>query len=373
MTEATTPPGAIPANKLQELIALAAEPSSARRRELLREVTDLFFITPDSHGERETALFDDVLQSLAADMESEVQAELAERMAEAERPPRSLLRTLAAAPIAVAKPVLTRSKALTEDDLLHVVSTRGQEHLRAVSGRDDLTHAVSDIIVERADDRTLNVLLANDQADLSRKASELAVDRASKNPTLHEVVVGRGALPLDLLNEMYFQVEARLRETIAAKNAAVDPHTLDAALEAGRKRLAARDGALPSDFAEAEAHVRGLNARGAINPSSLVAFLRHGERTRFLVALCELTQIDFHTARRIVERKDLDALAIVCKAVNFDRALFLTFTVLILDPGEGMAKAEEYGRLYAELPQDAALRTMRFWKMRRTTGDVKAA
>ena len=74
-----------------------------------------------------------------------------------------------------------------------------------------------------------------------------------------------------------------------------------------------------------------------------------------------------------MERKDLDALAIVCKAADFDRALFLTFAVLILDPGQGMARAEEYGRLYMDLPKDAALRTMRFWKMRRTTGDVAAA
>ena len=137
--------------------------------------------------------------------------------------------------------------------------------------------------------------------------------------------------------------------------------------------MAARDGALPADFAEAEAHVRGLKRHSAVTPSSLVAFLRHGERTKFLVALCELTEIDFHTARRIVERQDLDALAIVCKAADFDRALFLTFTVLIADPGQGMARAEEYGRLYADLPKDAALRTMRFWKMRRTTGDVAAA
>jgi uncharacterized protein (DUF2336 family) len=359
--------------KLAELIALAGEPSSDRRRELLREITDLFFMAPDTHGAREINLFDDVLTSLSAEMESEVQAELAERMADAAQPPKTLLRSLAAGPMAVAEPILTRSGALTQDDLLHVASTRGQDHLRALSGRADLTHAVSDMIVERADDHTLNVLLSNDQAELSRQASEKAVDRAASNPDLHAAVVGRQDLPLDLLNEMYFMVEARLRETITAKNATIDPATLDAALAAGRKRLAARDGALPKDFAEAEAHVRQLNAKGAITPASLVAFLRHGERTRFLVALCELTQIDFHTARRIVDRQDLDALAIVCKAADFDRALFLTFTVLILDPGMGMAKAEAYGRLYADLPKDAALRTMRFWKMRRTTGDVAAA
>jgi uncharacterized protein (DUF2336 family) len=105
----------------------------------------------------------------------------------------------------------------------------------------------------------------------------------------------------------------------------------------------------------------------------MVAFLRGGERTKFLVALSECSDIDFPTARRIVERKDLDALAIICKAAGFDRALFLTFAVLILDPGEGMAKALDYGRLFSELPKDAALRTLRFWRMRRTSGDVAAA
>ena len=359
--------------KIQELIDLAQEPSSARRRELLREVTDLFFLSAEDHGSQQMALFDEVLTSLSSEMETEVQAELAGRMADVRRAPIRLVRTLAAQPVAVSAPILIRSLALSEDDLLTVVTTQGQEHLRVVSNRSDLTSAVSDVIVERGDDATLGVLLRNERAALSRSASEAAVARAGENPALQEAVVNRQTLPVDLLNEMYFLVEARLRERILSRNAEIDPAALEDALEAGRKRMAARDGALPDDYAAAETAVRALKVRGAVTPASLVAFLRHGERTKFLVALCELTEIDFHTARRIVERKDLDALAIVCKAADFDRALFLTFAVLILDPGQGMAKAEQYGRLYADLPKDAALRTMRFWKMRRTTGDVAAA
>jgi len=172
---------------------------------------------------------------------------------------------------------------------------------------------------------------------------------------------------------MYFVVEARLRQQIMARNAALDPAALEAALAVGRKRLATRDGALPADYEQAEAQVRALKSRGAINPQILAGFLRHNERTKFLIALSELSDIDFHTARRIVERRELDALAVVCRAADFDRALFLTFAVLILEPGQAMAKAQEYGKLYAELPRDTALRTMRFWRLRRTTGDVAAA
>lgn len=362
-----------PASKLADLIALAQEPSSAKRRELLREVTDLFFIGADGHSPGELQAFDGVMGVLAAEMEQEIRAELAGRLADAPNPPQRLVRTLAADDVGVSGPILARSKALGEDDLLTIAKVRGQAHLRAISARSDLTTSVSDVIVARADDATLGLLLVNPTAPLSREASETVVDRAADNPALHDAVVDRHDLPVDLLNEMYFVVEARLRDQIMARNAALDPAELEAALARGRTRVATRDGALPADYPQAEAQVRALRLRGAISPQTLAGFLRHNERTKFLIALSELADIDFHTARRIVERRELDALAIVCRAADFDRALFLTFAVLILEPGQAMAKAQAYGKLFSDLPRDTALRTMRFWRLRRTTGDVAAA
>jgi uncharacterized protein (DUF2336 family) len=360
-------------SKINDLMQLAREPSSARRRELLREVTDMFFAAPLQQG-GEMALFDDVLTQLSGEMEAAVRAELAQQMADAPRPPRRLIASLASDEIGVAEPVLTRSRALTEDDLLRVARSRDQGHLRAISRRETVSEAVSDAIVHHGDDDTLSVLLKNQRAELSRAAHEAAVDRAAANPALHQAVVDRQSLPMDLLNEMYFVVEAQLRERILEKNAAVDPAVLEAALAAGRKQVAARDGALPPDYAEAEEVVREAKARGGIGPAMLTSFLRNGEKTKFLVALAEMAEIDFHTARRILERRELDALAIVCKAADFDRSLFLTFAVLVLGrEADAMGRAREYGALYSDLPRDAACRTIRFWRMRRQTGDVAAA
>jgi len=361
--------------KLHDLIEMAQEPSSERRRELLRGVTDLFFASEDVRGGGEMDLFDDVMSQLAGEMEEAVRAELAQRMAEAEAPPQGLLRDLARdASIEVARPVLEGSNALTDDDLLSVARTRGQDHLRAISQRPLVSEAVSEAIVERGDDDTLGVLLKNEGAQMSRETHELVVDRAAENPALHEAVVTRKTLPVDLLNEMYFVVEAKLRGEILSRNNEIDPADLDAALAAGRKQLAARDGALPADYAESEKQIRILRLRGAITPPVLAGFLRARETTKFLVALSELAEIDFHTARRILERRELDALSIVCKAAGFDRSLYLTFAVLILDrDANAMGRAREYGELYEELPREAAQRTIRFWRMRRQTGDVAAA
>ncbi|HEY9219681.1 MAG TPA: DUF2336 domain-containing protein [Phenylobacterium sp.] len=361
--------------KLHDLIELAKESSSDRRRELLRNVTDLFFTTELERSGQEMNLFDDILSQLASEMEEAVRVELAERIAQSDAPPRGLVQDLARdQSIAVAQPVLASSSALSEQDLLIVARTRGQEHLRAISQRENVSAAVSEAIVERGDDQTLTVLLRNEGAEMSRETHELVVDRAAENPDLHEAIVSRKALPADLLNEMYFVVEARLRDKILERNAELDPAAVDAALAASRKKVATRDGALPADYAEAEKAIKVMRLRNAITPPVLAGFLRNRETTKFLVALSDMAGIDFHTSRRILEKRELDALSIVCKAAGFDRSLFLTFAVLILDrDANAMGRAREYGELYESLPKEAAQRTIRFWRMRRTTGDVAAA
>jgi uncharacterized protein (DUF2336 family) len=358
-------PSAAPGSRLPDLIAMAQDPSSENRRALLRELTDHFFghatQTPAEQG-----LYGVVLAELSADMEVAVRREMAARFAPIADAPAVLIRRLALDTAEVAEPVLRQSPVLTDDDLLGVVRTRGQDHMRAVSARASVSEVVSDAIVERGDDQTLNTLLRNDGARLSRAASEAAVERAKTSPALHSATVERASLPPDLLNDMYFVVEARLRQQILEQNARLDPALLESALAAGRAKVAAQDGALPADYADCLAYVEELKAAGQLTPQMLARFLRSGGKTSFLIALAQLSDIDFHTASRIVERRELDALAVVCRAADLDRALFLTYAVVLLnDDGDAMGKAHAYARMYAELTREAALRTLRFWRMRR--------
>jgi uncharacterized protein (DUF2336 family) len=352
-------------SRLQDLVALAHETSSIRRRELLRRVTETFLAYEPAADSREMERFDDVLSILTEQMDQEVRAELSYRLAAADAAPVSLAKRLARDEIAVAGPILANPRLLSEDDLLDVVRTHGQDHLRAVSGRDGLSEAIADVIVERGDDQTLGVLIRNETASFSRWASETVVDRAMTNPDLHEAVVSRRALPIDLLNQMYFVVEQRLRERIRERNADVDPEVLEAALSAGRARVATQDGALPADFAQADAEVaRALRLR-KLDAATLASYLRNGKRTQFMIALSRLGEVEYPILSRIVDNCDLDALAIVCKAADLDRAGFMTFAVLIGDDRRDTSRAHVYGQVYADLPRETALRTLRFWRIRR--------
>ena len=151
-------PAEIKGSRLPELIALASEESSEKRRLLLRELTAHFFGAPSPNA-NETALYGTVLAKLSAEMEVAVRAELAARFAQAPNAPHSLIRRFADDEIEVAEQVLRASTVLTDEDLIQVVRKRSQGHLRAVSGRATVSEAVSDVIVEHGDDDTLNTLL----------------------------------------------------------------------------------------------------------------------------------------------------------------------------------------------------------------------
>lgn len=360
-------------SRLQDLIALAQEPSSRRRRELLRRITDIFLAEAPGRTTAEAAAFDGVFCSLAEEMEADVRAELSSRFADTDAAPAHLAAKLARDCIEVAWPILTNAKLLSEADLLDVARSKGQDHLRAVSARPGLSEAVSDVIVERGDDETLGVLVRNDTASLSRRASETVVERAAANPALQDAVTGRASLPLDLLNEMYLVVEARLRDRIRARNAAADPQMLDAALKLARARMAARAQPEASGLAEAETELARVAQRGRLNAPALLAYLRSGQRSHFCAGLARLAEVDAQTVCSVVERSDFDAMAIVCKAADLDKSMFLTFAVLTYGGRDAMNRAASYGKLYMELPRDTAQRTLRFWRIRCEAGEAVAA
>lgn len=295
---------------LYDLIALAKEPSSAKRRELLREITNVFMAHPEQVPATEMELYDSVMSQLTQEMEVVVRAEISDKIASVRRAPLGLLRKLAVDQIEVAEAILTRSKALTESDLLHVVKTQGQDHLRAVSKREQVSEAVSGVIVHRGDDTTLHTLLSNDGARLSRASNETVVQRAQANPDLHDVVIGRQDFPADLMNEMYFVVEARLRERILEENAKLDPSLIEQAIHHGRNKVAIAHGSYPTDYEKIFAEVENLRLNEKLTPALLARYMRDPNPTYFLVALAQLADIDYITAKHLVDKREIDALEI---------------------------------------------------------------
>src|SRR5258708_2905467 len=142
--------------------------SSAKRVETLRQVTDLFLLDGERLSDDQVKVFDDVLCLLIARVETRARAELSKRLAPIDYAPFDVIRHLAwDDEIAVAGDVLTHSSRLGTDALVEIASTKGQDHLLAISARDNLPEAVTDVIVDRGEAKVVRRLANNATARFS--------------------------------------------------------------------------------------------------------------------------------------------------------------------------------------------------------------
>ena len=353
-----------PNSNLLRLVDLAREPSSEKRRELLREMTDLFLERPGEYSENETNHFGDILGVVAKDMEMAVRQALAAKLALVPTAPRSLIIQLANDEIDVAKPVLSRSLALRDSDLLALARVKGQNHLRAIAARDVVSEELSDALVERGDDDVLAELAGNEGARLSRRSLETMTDRALTSQALHKPMVSRSDLPPDLLNSMFFAVSSELKRAIMARMQDLDPEIIDSAIRQTERRMKMQTATPDPDQAKADAFMDTLKRSGPVTEAMLVTFAQQKRLGELAIVFAKLADLDLKTARRVLADPNPEALAIVCRACRFDRQTFSTLALSRADEARSVGGAFDLLSLYDKVPPDAAQRVIRFWRVR---------
>jgi len=167
---------------ITELEVALQNGSIAKRTELLRRVTDLFFGGTDTYSAEQLSLFDDVFSRLIDHIEGKVLSELSTRLAPIANAPAKVIQRLARDDdIVISGPVLQHSQRLTDDDLIEIAKSKSQEHLLKVSGRANLNEAVTDVLVERGDAQVVNEVAANAGARLSKEGfSKLVIFRVGR-------------------------------------------------------------------------------------------------------------------------------------------------------------------------------------------------
>ena len=353
------------ASKLRNLVDLAKEPSSDRRRELLREVTDLFIDASDSYNERERDHFNAIMMNVARAMEQKVRRDLAQRMALEPNAPRGIITMLANDDIEVAGPILQNSTVFEDVDLLEVIRRQGQGHLRAISARATVSARVTDALVAKGDDTVLETLVRNEGATITRVSMERIVARAEDNKALHAPLVERPDLPPELLNEMFWFVSSNLRQHIVEKTSAIDAEVVDRMIAESQEAVVAELDAANSTVSEAERFIINKKRLGQLDEALLVELLTNRQYREFIFGLAHFVDVDIRTAQRIFYDPGCEALAIACKSRNISAENFGILLAHTKQQGgsKGMDTVELL-ELYNQLTVDSAQCTMRFWRVR---------
>ena len=151
-----------------------ANGSKERCTVILLHIIDLFTYGSKSLSENELELFDELFIPLSLISDGSLRLLLAETLARSAKAPRATTRMLAGDDdIKVAYPILVHSRRLDETALVQIAQTKGQAHLRAISRRELLAAAVTDVLVERGDRKVVASLLANPDAKFSHKGFDL--------------------------------------------------------------------------------------------------------------------------------------------------------------------------------------------------------
>jgi len=329
-----------PKDRLVHLVALAGEGSSEKRRALLDEVTALFLERPDAYSDAEREQFGVILGRLARGTGLEERKHLSECLAAVAQAPRALILELANDAPAVAYPVISRSPALNEVDIAAYATTGTPEQKLALCERADLGPEIVETLIENANERMVEALLKNTALGFGRSQFERLVRRASGRKRLQRALLARGDLPVDLMNGMFFTAPGELKMKILGRNAGLDESTLDLPPPAERAEAAQED---------------------APDEGGLVRLLRKGDRDGFLAAFTRLAGLDGRTTRRILSDRGGEALAVVCRALHFDRATFSSI-VLLANAARKQDETDGILDLYERVPVEAAERTMRIWR-----------
>jgi len=208
---------------LDELISPVATASTKHRLKVIDRITDLFAAGSRSYSYEQISLFDDVLRRLSADIEVKARAKLAQRLAGMGSAPPKLVRSLAFDDeIEVAGPVLVHSEQLSDDDLIENATTKSQDHLLAIAQRLKLSEAVTDVLVDRGDDRVVHKVVRNKGARFSLAGYGKLTSRARYDRRLTLALGERSDLP----RQYFLKLLEAASATVRAKLEAAHPHAV---------------------------------------------------------------------------------------------------------------------------------------------------
>lgn len=350
---------------IREMDSSIAQSSSGRRAEMARRITDLFLVNADQYSDEEISLIDDIFVRLVVAIEESSRVLLAIRLGPVSKAPPKILRALACDDaIDVASPVLIHAERLDDAILIECAKTKSQEHLLAISRRNTITEAVTDILVERGDRQIVLSTAQNSGAKFSNKGFAILVDRSDGDDQLAMCVGARPDFPPQLLQQLLETASESVRSKLEAEH----PQALDTVghvVADVTSQIRTQANTLSPRYAAAQVLADSLNRSGQLNGARLEIFARAGRFEETVVALALMSSMPIDFIERKVKDEHAEFLLILTKAIGLPWAT--TKTILELHAGtnrRGAKELEQCMKAFQRLNRPTAQEILSFHRTR---------
>jgi uncharacterized protein (DUF2336 family) len=305
---------------MARLSQLAADPQTARRGDIYLAVATLYQSQAMRLSERERRLMREILQRLSADVEMAIRISLAERLAEDDQAPTELILLLADDRIEVARPVLLRSRILSDEDLLSLLDHASEEHLIACAERPHIGERVCASLAENQSHSVLVALVRNATAHISQQTFETLIEKSKKIAALQGPLVHRTDLPAGLALKMCDWVSDALKAHIRLSYPQISTYA-EEKLEEAKQSV---QSPAPPVNQGASKLVDKLAGAGQLKAGFLLRVLHQGQLDLFDIAFARLLGLEVERVSQILHHSGVVPLALACRSVGIDRCVFST-------------------------------------------------
>jgi uncharacterized protein (DUF2336 family) len=347
--------GIASAELITDLEAAAAGGSPERRVLMLRRVTNLFLSSADRLNEHQINVFDDVIVRLMQRIEAQSLAQFSPTFADLTLAPEQVVRHLAChEEIAVAAPVLIRSRSLSDSDLVAIASKLGRQHLVAIASRRMLDQGLTDVLFRRGDIDVRRALAKNAGAAFSENGYAALVSVAAHNEDIAGSLGLRSDIPAAMLRELLMKASDAVRLQLLKAAPPKLRQNIREALDSIAAHVSIK-APEPVVYSEARARVLALSSAGKLNDSALNRFAMQREATNVIAALSVLSGAAIEAIEPLMEEKSCDGLIVACRASRLSwqttLAIVRSRSVPELSEQELAHTKEKFEKLYLSTAQ----------------------
>lgn len=349
---------------LDELETMISQRNIATRADILRRITDLFVAGAAHFDDEQKSLFDDVMGRLVDEIEQSARTAFGERISAVAGAPVGVTRRLALDDsIDVAGPVLQRSESLDDETLVTGARTKGQDHLLAISQRRELSETVTDVLVERGNQKVVMSTAANTGARFSDYGYSTLVTRSEGDNELALLVWSRPEIPREHLLTLFESASETVRkkfETMDRGKAELVQGMIRQAADQIQTQL--RDSS--SNFAAARAHVEQLYQRGELTEVRLCSFAELGKFDETAAAISLLSGLPVGAIERALVHDAGDQVLVLAKSIDLSWKTARAILGLRNVGGRAPVDTAEYRERYKRLRPETARAAIKFYRLR---------
>ena len=352
---------------LSEVQDAATSGPTERHIRALTRMTDLFLAGSARYSKRQVELFGEVFKVLVEVIEFKTRVKLSERFAVDPNTPPALARAFAASDAAaVAAPVLTQSTALAEFDLIASARTQSQDHLYAIAQRQTISEAVTDILIERGEQRVVHAVASNEGASISDGGFGRLVQLSDDDVTLALRVGARRDIPRHHFLKLLESASADVCRKIIAGN----PKLADIVLGTVTDVIDSINGDVRKrcqDHVNAKSRVKRLSEWKDLKEGDVHAAARAQDFERTVTALSILASCPIEIAERAVLNANPGPLQVIAKVAGCSWAT--AKALLLMEVADRRMSKSDFERArvnFDELEWKTAKRVLEFYEARRS-------